>query len=80
MLVRPQVIVPNPKQPQGRFKLVARIDFPAIEFFLQGAEEAFDAPIHPRAARFSRLVLDIEQPQYDLKPFGLVVRFILGAV
>jgi hypothetical protein len=56
-----------------------RIDFPAIEFFFQSAEEAFDTPIHPGAARFSRLVFIIEQPQYDLKPFGMEERFIVGA-
>jgi hypothetical protein len=32
MLMGPQMIVPNPKQPQGHFKLFARVDFPALRF------------------------------------------------
>jgi hypothetical protein len=39
MLMRSQVIVPNPKQPQGCLKLFPRIDLPAIEFLFQGSEE-----------------------------------------
>jgi hypothetical protein len=79
MLMRPQVIVPNPKQSQRRLKLFPRIDLPAIKLLFQGSEETLDAPIQPGVARFGCLVFYVEQPQYDLKPLRLEERFIVGA-
>jgi hypothetical protein len=52
----------KPETASGPLQAVRPSRLPSVAFFLQGAKEALDTPIHPGGARFCGLVLDIERP------------------
>ena len=70
ILMRPDVVVPQPKYMQGSLQFANISHCPLIQFLLEGTEEPLYPAVLPGAMRFNALVPNTHEPEGETKEPG----------